>query len=215
MKQNERKGEKMHKKTVIGLTGGIGSGKSTVSRYLAEKGCRIIDADLIAREIVKPGMPALAEIRETFGEDVMLQDGSLDRKKLGKIVFADPARLEQLNHITGGRIREEIEKRISLAEDEIIVLDAPLLLESGLQTRVDQVWIVDVSDSVRIRRVMERDGATREEVEHRMKNQLTREQRMGKGYIIIDNSGSMEETFAQADRLLENLKQAGKNVPGK
>lgn len=201
-KENEqRRGQK----TVIGLTGGIGSGKSTVSAYLKEKGCDIIDGDLIAREIVMPGMPALNEIYQEFGREMLFADGTLDRKRLGSVVFADPAALSKLNEITGRRIREEIRRRLDQCKRGIQVIDAAMLLESGLQQWTDQVWIVDAPDEVRLRRVMQRDGLERRQVENRMRAQMTREERLDQKAVFIDNGGSVEQTKRQVDRLLEGL----------
>lgn len=188
----------------IGLTGGIGSGKSTVSNYLKEREITIVDADLIARLIVEPGQPALAEIAETFGEAYLFPDGTLDRKKLGRLVFAEPEQLAKLNKITSRRIREEVMRQLEESSSEITVLDAPMLIESGLDKIVDQVWIVDVPDEIRVERVMLRDSATEEEVKNRMKAQMSREERLAfPGAKIIDNSGTVEETHRQVENLLK------------
>lgn len=198
----ERKGKEMY----IGLTGGIGSGKSTVSEYLKEMGCAIVDADLIARLVVEPGRPALSEIAETFGKEYLFADGTLDRKKLGRLVFSQPKQLARLNEIMARRIREEVLKQMKASGSKITVLDAPMLLESGLENIVDQVWIVDVPDEIRVKRVMLRDSATEEEVRDRMKAQMSREERLAfPGGRIIDNSGSVEETRRQVALLLQEL----------
>ena len=190
----------------LGLTGGIGSGKSTVSEYLKEQGCTIVDADFIARLIVEPGQPALKEIAETFGGEYLLEDGTLNRKKLGRLVFSQPKQLARLNEITGRRIREEVLRQMKESQSQITVLDAAMLLESGLESVVDQVWIVDVPDDIRIKRVMLRDSATEEEVRNRMKAQMSREERLAfSGCKIIDNSGTIEETRSQAAALLQEL----------
>ena len=196
---------------LIGLTGGIGSGKSTVSNYLKERGFTIVDADLIAREVVLPGSPALREIETTFGNEMILEDGTLDRKRLGRLVFADKDRLDQLNRIMSRRIRDEIERRIQESPTENTVLDAATLIESGYERRVDVLWIVDAEDEVRIRRVMERDGATRQEVLDRMNHQMSRAERLRRNCVIIDNSGTLEQTRENTDRAILEAKKKEKN----
>ncbi|MGB4314020.1 MAG: dephospho-CoA kinase, partial [bacterium] len=156
------------KMRVIGLTGGIATGKSTVSRMLAEKGLPIVDADLIAREVVEPGKPAYREIVQTFGGEILQADGTLNRKLLGKLVFGDPARLQTLNQITHPRIREEIEGRLQALRDkgtELAVLDAPLLIEANLQPLVDEVWVVTCPRELQIKRLQERDNLSVPEAE--------------------------------------------------
>ena len=190
---------------LIGLTGGIGSGKSTVSKYLIQKGITIVDADLISRQVVEPGSEALAEIKEVFGEEYILPDGNLDRKKLGRLVFADQTSLWKLNYIMSNRIGEEINRQIEASETDITVLDAATLIEAGYDSIVDRLWIVDADDEVRIGRVMARDGATRQEVIDRMNNQMSREERLGRECTVIDNSGTMEETYANVERALREL----------
>ncbi|MBR6701400.1 MAG: dephospho-CoA kinase [Firmicutes bacterium] len=190
---------------LIGLTGGIGSGKSTVSKYLIQKGITIVDADLISRQVVEPGSEALAEIKEVFGEEYILPDGNLDRKKLGRLVFADKTSLWKLNYIMSNRIGEEINRQIEASETDITVLDAATLIEAGYDSIVDRLWIVDADDEVRIGRVMARDGATRQEVIDRMNNQMSREERLGRECTVIDNSGTMEETYANVERALREL----------
>jgi len=190
---------------LIGLTGGIGSGKSTVSKYLIQKGITIVDADLISRQVVEPGSEALAEIKDVFGEEYILPDGNLDRKKLGRLVFADKTSLWKLNYIMSNRIGEEINRQIEASESEITVLDAATLIEAGYDAIVDKLWIVDADDEVRIGRVMDRDGATRQEVIDRMNNQMSREERLARECTVIDNSGTMEETYANVERALAEL----------
>lgn len=190
---------------LIGLTGGIGSGKSTVSKYLIQKGITIVDADLISRQVVEPGSEALGEIKEVFGEEYILPDGNLDRKKLGRLVFADKTSLWKLNYIMSNRIGEEINRQIEASETDITVLDAATLIEAGYDSIVDRLWIVDADDEVRIGRVMARDGATRQEVIDRMNNQMSREERLGRECTVIDNSGTMEETYANVERALREL----------
>lgn len=190
---------------LIGLTGGIGSGKSTVSNYLREKDITIVDADLISRQVVEPGSEALKEIEKAFGSEYIQEDGNLARKKLGKLVFADKNALWKLNFIMSNRIGAEIDRQINEATTEIIVLDAATLIEAGYDSIVDVLWIVDADDEVRIDRVMKRDGISRQEVLDRMSNQMSREERLSRDCVIIDNSKSIEETHANVQRALNNL----------
>lgn len=194
---------------LIGLTGGIGSGKSTVSGYLEKQGITVVDADKISRLVVMPGSEALDEIKDVFGEEYILPDGNLDRKKLGRLVFSDRTALWKLNYIMSNRIGQEIDRQIKASTTDITVLDAATLIESGYDTLVDALWIVDADDEVRIKRVMERDGATRQEVLDRMGNQMTREERLARECTVIDNSGSVEETYANVKRALD---EAEKNL---
>ena len=187
---------------VIGLTGGIGTGKSTVSRYLASRGFEIIDADLIARQIVQPGSPLLDEIGETFGRQFILPDGSLDRKALGAYVFSDSHRKKQLDDIMMGRIVSTIRERIRTAKCNVIV-DAPLLFEVGLDADVEAVWLVDAADEVRIKRVCARDNIPAQQVSDRIKNQMPQSEKTAKSDEVIDNSGSEEELYQQIDRLID------------
>ena len=176
---------------LIGLTGGIGSGKSTVSKYLKENGCTIVDADQIARQVVEPGSEALEEIRKVFGAGFLTEDGRLDRKKLGRLVFANRKMLAKLEAILNEKINGEIWRQIQAAETDIVVLDAATLIEAGYDANVEKLWIVDADDEVRIERVMARDGMTRQEVLDRMNNQMSREERLDRECTVIDNSGTI------------------------
>ncbi|MDO4481267.1 MAG: dephospho-CoA kinase [Bacillota bacterium] len=190
---------------LIGLTGGIGSGKSTVSGYLEKKGITVVDADKISRLVVKPGSEALGEIKDVFGAEYILPDGNLDRKRLGRLVFSDKTALWKLNYIMSNRIGMEIDRQIKASETEITVLDAATLIESGYDALVDVLWIVDADDEVRIKRVMERDSASRQEVLDRMANQMSRQERLARECTVIDNSGTIEETWANVQRALDEL----------
>lgn len=196
---------------VIGLTGGIASGKSTVSRHLAKLGAIILDADQIAREIVAPGKPALQEIVKEFGEDVLLPDGSLDRSRLGKLVFADKAKRDRLNQITHPKIFAEIRERIAKLRESydclhrVVVIDAPLLIEAGFVPLVESVWLVAVDEETQIKRLMERDGYSREEAEARLKSQMPLEQKLAYADHIIQNTGTVEETIARVNELWNRL----------
>ncbi|MEG3626138.1 dephospho-CoA kinase [Streptomyces poriticola] len=172
----------------VGLTGGIGAGKSEVSRLLAECGAVLIDADRIAREVVSTGTPGLAAVVEAFGEDVLAEDGSLDRPRLGSIVFADPEKLGVLNSIVhplvGARSRELEE---AAAEDAVVVHDVPLLTENGLAPLYDVVVVVDADPATQLDRLVRLRGMTEEDANARMAAQATREQRREIADIVIDN----------------------------
>ncbi|MFD5014364.1 dephospho-CoA kinase [Streptomyces chartreusis] len=178
----------------VGLTGGIGAGKSEVSRLLVEHGAVLIDADRIAREVVAPGTPGLVAVVEAFGEDVLAADGSLDRPKLGSIVFADAERLGVLNSIVhplvGARSRELEE---AAAEDAVVVHDVPLLTENGLAALYDLVVVVDTAPDTQLDRLVRLRGMTEEDARARMAAQATREQRLEIADIVIDNDVPLEE----------------------
>ncbi|MGV4887235.1 dephospho-CoA kinase [Streptomyces viridosporus] len=177
----------------VGLTGGIGAGKSEVSRLLVECGAVLIDADRIAREVVEPGTPGLAAIVDAFGTDVLAPDGSLDRPALGSLVFADPDRLAVLNSIVhplvGARSRE---LEAAVAEDAVVVHDVPLLTENGLASLYDLVIVVDASPETQLDRLVRRRGMTEEDARARMAAQATREQRREIADIVIDNDVPLE-----------------------
>ncbi|MEN2773836.1 dephospho-CoA kinase [Acetivibrio clariflavus] len=186
---------------IIGVTGGIGSGKSTVSKILASFGAQVIDADVLARQIVQKGQKALEEIVNYFGEAVLDSEGNLDRKKLSGIVFKDKKKLEALNSIThkyiAGKIIEEIKK---INEDETVVVDAPIPIEHGFIDVVDEIWAVIADKEVRIKRVMERSGLTYNEVEDRINSQLSDEFYLSISDRVIVNNGSVEELRLQVEK---------------
>ncbi|MCL8010665.1 dephospho-CoA kinase [Streptomyces sp. AS02] len=177
----------------VGLTGGIGAGKSEVSRLLVECGAVLIDADRIAREVVAPGTPGLAAVVEAFGEEVLAGDGGLDRPKLGSIVFADPDRLAVLNSIVhplvGARSRELEE---GAAKDSVVVHDVPLLAENGLAPLYDVVVVVDASPETQLDRLVRLRGMTEEDARARMAAQATREKRLEIADVVIDNDVPLE-----------------------
>ncbi|MFF7311148.1 dephospho-CoA kinase [Streptomyces sp. NPDC008137] len=178
----------------VGLTGGIGAGKSEVSRLLVECGAVLIDADRIAREVVAPGTPGLAAVVEAFGEQVLAPDGGLDRPKLGSIVFADAAKLATLNSIVhplvGARSRELEE---AAAEDAVVVHDVPLLTENGLAPLYDLVIVVDAAPETQLDRLVRLRGMTEADAHARMAAQATREQRRKIADIVVDNDVPLEE----------------------
>lgn len=178
----------------VGLTGGIGAGKSEVSRLLVECGAVLIDADRIAREVVAPGTPGLAAVVDAFGQDVLAADGSLDRPKLGSIVFADPDKLAVLNSIVhplvGARSRE---LESAAAEDAVVVHDVPLLAENSLAPLYDVVVVVDASPETQLDRLVRLRGMTEEDARARMAAQATREKRLEIADLVIDNDVPLEE----------------------
>lgn len=195
---------------LIGLTGGIASGKSTVAKRLAEHGAVHIDADALAREVVEPGTPALARIAEQFGAGVLRPDGSLDRAALGTIIFSDPERRLVLNGITHPAIWSRARELFAEAEAQdphvVIVYDVPLLVESSDRPmNFDLIVVVHASTEVRLRRLVELRGLTREEAAHRLNSQATDTERLAIADVVIDSSGTLEETIRQADDLWEHV----------
>ena len=183
----------------VGLTGGIGSGKSEVARRLAERGAVVIDADVAAREVVVPGSPGLAQIAATFGESVLRPDGSLDRERLGQMVFADPGLRATLNAIVHPLVRtwmEEAERaavRASPPPGPVIVHDVPLLAESRGTAGFDVVIVVDVPPELQVERLVRLRGMAADQARARMAAQASREQRLAVADIVIDNSGSLDD----------------------
>lgn len=194
----------------IGLTGGVGSGKSTVSSYMHELGIPVIDGDKLAREAVIPGSRAMAEMRKAFGPHIFLPDGSLNRLKMGEIVFNDEEKRQKLNSIIHPFIWHRTREELIRAQEEgfpVVVLDMPLLLEISWQLRVEEVWLVEVPLEVQIARVISRDGFTREQVMERIGKQMPTMNKMNYADVIIDNSRSVEDTRRQ-------VREALKHVPG-
>jgi dephospho-CoA kinase len=181
----------------VGLTGGIGSGKSEVSRRLAALGAVIIDADVGARRVVDPGTPGLAQIAEAFGPGVLRPDGVLDRERLGAIVFGDPAQLARLNAITHPLIGEWMQAAERAAAeaaegDLIVVYDVALIAESGCRADYDLIIVVDVAPEVQIDRLVSQRGMAPDQARARLAAQASREQRLALADLVIDNSGSLE-----------------------
>ncbi|MGX1635728.1 dephospho-CoA kinase [Streptomyces albidoflavus] len=178
---------------IVGLTGGIGAGKSEVSRLLVEHGAHLVDADRIAREVVEPGTPGLAAVVEAFGESVLAADGSLDRPKLGEIVFADPERRAVLNGIVHPLVgARSAELQSQAPQDGVVVHDVPLLTENGLAELYDQVIVVDVEPRTQVERLVRSRGMSEEEARARMAAQAGREERLAVADIVIDNEVSFD-----------------------
>ena len=190
---------------VVGITGGIGSGKSAVTDRLAQLGITIVDADVAARIVVEPGQPALTAIADHFGSGIIQQDGSLDRAALRKIVFEHPDERQWLESVTHPAIREEITRQLDSADSPYVVLSSPLLLEASQNSFADLVVVVDVPESVQLERTMKRDDNNAELVHQIMAAQLNRDDRLGAADMVIDNSGSLENLYQQVDLLHEQL----------
>ncbi|OGW56595.1 MAG: dephospho-CoA kinase [Nitrospirae bacterium RIFCSPLOW2_12_42_9] len=195
---------------LVGLTGGIATGKSVVSGILKSLGAYIIDADLIARDLVMPGMPAWHEIVERFGNNILLEDRSINRKLLGSIIFKDPQKRMALNSILHPRIFEEAEKQIKKIESEkpdaIVILDVALLIETKAYNRVDVVILVCADEELQIKRLIERDELTREDALERISTQMPSDMKKGYADFIIDTSTSQEDVRDQTLEIFEKLK---------
>lgn len=192
---------------IIGLTGGIGTGKSTVSNFLRENNFAIVDADLISREVVEPGKPLLKELEEAFGSEIINEDGSLNRKGLAAIVFNDVEQRKLMDSIMHKEILAEMRRCMESYQQQGthqgIIIDAPLLFEIGLEKWCNQVWLVTADMDIRIQRVCARDNAVPAEVEARIRNQMSDDEKRKLSDEILDNSGTLENLHKQITDLLE------------
>jgi dephospho-CoA kinase len=194
----------------VGLTGGIGSGKSEVSRRLAERGAVVIDADLLAREVVEPGTDGLTEVVEEFGRHLLGADGRLDRPALGRLVFGDPDARRRLEAIIHPRVRARAaEIEAAAAPDAIVVHDIPLLVETGQADRFDVVLVVDVPPGVQLERLVTQRNLSDAEARERIASQATREQRLAVADVVIDNSGSLADLDAAVAEAWSRLTDTG------
>jgi dephospho-CoA kinase len=195
---------------LIGLTGGIASGKSAVARRLAEHGAVVVDADVVAREVVEPGQPALLRIREAFGPTVLRADGSLDRAALGAIVFGDAERRRELEGITHPAIwrrsHELFDAAAAADPDAVVVYDVPLLAEGRRRDEFDEIVVVQASAAERVRRMVELRGMDRAEAERRIASQASDADRLAIADVVIDADGTLEQTLAQVDALWARLR---------
>jgi dephospho-CoA kinase len=192
----------------IGVTGGIGSGKSTVASLLSERGAIVVDADVIARRIVEPGSPVLANLVEEFGAGILDPEGRLNRAELARIAFADERSTRHLNDITHPAIREQAEIDLQAAEEQgIAVYEMPLLIETGQRSLVDLVVVVDVPEDVQIDRAVNLRGLPKDDVIRRMAAQVSRADRLDAADIVIPNVGTREELVAEVDALWERLRR--------
>lgn len=190
---------------VIGLTGGIATGKTTVSNYLKELGYSIIDADVIARQVVEPGTNGLRMITDTFGEKVLTSDGQLDRQHLAQLVFTSSEQLQQLNRILQPIIRERIQELISTSKDPVVVIDVPLLYEQHYEDLCDVVMVVSVQPQQQLERLMNRNHFTMDEAKNRVASQMPLSPKERLADVVIDNNGSVEETRQQVKKWLNQV----------
>ena len=198
---------------IIGLTGGIGSGKSTVSAYLREKKIPVVDADSISRQLTAPGSSLLPAVRILLGDKVFREDGKLNRQAVADIIFNDKELLksyeELITNETARRCMEELRQLDEQRRWKAAVLDAPLLFECGMQQYMDENWLVQADPETRIARVTARDGISREAICDRMQRQMSEEKKASLADVIIENSGSLEELYRQIDRQLERIGNEG------
>jgi dephospho-CoA kinase len=196
---------------LVGLTGGIGAGKSAVAARLAELGAVVIDSDRLARDVVAPGTEGLAEVVAAFGPDVLGPDGALDRPALGRLVFADPVARERLEKIIHPRVRARAAQLVADAPPgSVVVNDVPLLVESGLADTFDLVIVVRAGEATRIRRLAGDRGMSAEEARRRIAAQATDEQRRAVADVVIDNDGTLAELSAAVDRVWRERLQAAR-----
>lgn len=194
---------------VVGLTGGIASGKSTVAEMIGRRGIAVVDADLLAREVVAPGSDGLAEISERFGEAVVRDDGSLDRKKLGAIVFADADARADLNRITHPRIAAASQRELAAlaaAGEELAIYEAALIVENGIHRGLDALIVVAVDEDVQVARLTTRDGIDEEAARARITAQLPLADKVAAADYVVDNSGALAETERRVDEVLAALR---------
>ena len=182
---------------VVGLTGGIGSGKTAATDFLAQQGITIVDADLASRVVVEPGQPALQHIADHFGEHVLTADGALDRRALREIVFADADALKVLEGITHPAIGEELKRQIAASESTYTVLVSPLLLETSQKVLVDRILVIDAPAELQVKRAMERDHVPEEQVAAIIKAQMERTKRLDQADDVVENHGSLQVLHEQ------------------
>lgn len=189
---------------IIGLTGGIACGKSTVANMLVKRGAQLVDADAIAREIVLPGSPVLAEVARQFGDDIIDENGELNRKKLGSIIFNDAEAKRALESIMHPKIRKIIIERMNVLEQEnpqgLVVVDIPLLYESKYDAIFEEIMVVYIPRELQLQRLMQRDGIGQAAAEARLQAQLPIEEKKDRADIVIDNCGTLEETEKQVSQ---------------
>lgn len=195
---------------VIGLTGGIASGKSTISSILKAVGWPVIDADLIARQIVMPGSKGLEQIVNRFGPQMLNSDGTLDRKKLGKMVFDDPKKLSDLDKIEHPLIQEAIDSQLDEFKKQhlpVVVLDVPLLFETGMDEECDLTVLAVVDQATQLKRLMKRDQISKMDAVKKISSQMSLKEKMQRADVIIDNNGTLEQTRSQVAELVDRVSQ--------
>lgn len=194
-------GGRVMSKFVVGVTGGIGSGKTTVTDAFQKVGIEIIDADVIAREVVEPGTDALQKIQQYFGAEILLPDGSLNRPRLRDAIFSNPEHKTWLNQLLHPRIRQRLETQLKAAQSPYAILSAPLLLENKLTYLTDRVLVVDVSEATQVQRTMQRDTNSQAQVKAIMDAQMSREERRAGADDIVNNDGTLDDVYDQIEAL--------------
>ena len=195
---------------VIGLTGGIGSGKSTVAQMLQQQGAKLLSADAVGHEVYEPGRPAWQEIVDAFGREVVGSDGKIDRKKLGPIVFSDPEQLRRLNAITHPRMKELMREKLEAERGggaRIAVLEAALLFDAGWDDLTDEVWVTVAPPEVAAKRTAERSGISVEEALSRIGAQMSNEERIARSQVVIDTDCPLDQTQKQVSEEWERLQE--------
>ena len=194
---------------IVGLTGGIATGKSTVAKMFKEAGAVIVDADLIAREVVEKGTPAWKKVRDEFGDEILLDDQEIDRDKLGDIIFNNPEKKEMLNSIVHPAVFQKIGERIKKIEqdapDAVVILDVPLLIESGMQDGFSDVVLVYITEEMQVKRLMGRDGLSEKDAFARIRSQMSIAEKKDMVDIVIDNSEGLENTRRQVMEVYTRL----------
>ncbi|KAA8455674.1 dephospho-CoA kinase [Weissella paramesenteroides] len=195
----------------LGLTGGIATGKTTISNYLKTKGIPVLDADEYARKVVEPGTPGLTDIVNTFGKQVLQSDGSLNRKLLGQIIFNDMTARQKLNDITHPRIQQMMTDELQkLAKDKtpLVILDIPLLLENHNIAGADAIMVVTVPESIQLNRLMQRNNLNKGEAQRRIDAQMPLSEKEKLADFIVDNSGTIANTLTQVDKVIQNITES-------
>ena len=194
---------------IIGITGGIASGKSTVTEFLRQQDYQVIDADQVVHELQEPGERLYQALLSAFGPAILQEDGRLDRAKLGAMIFGDPELLAQSSQIQNQIIREELAGRQDLLaeKEDIFFMDLPLLFELGYETWFDQVWLVDVTEETQLSRLMTRNALSQEEAEKRIATQLSLQEKRNRADVLIDNNGPLEHTQEQLREALQKLER--------
>ncbi len=197
---------------VLGLTGGIATGKSTADKFFEEKNIPIVDCDEIAHNIMNVNKPAWKDIKEIFGEKYLNEDQTINRKKLGKLVFNDPTKMKILNEITHPRIFQEMESQIAQYKSEgysLIIVDAPVLFESHSEKYYDKTLVISLPQDLQIKRLMARNNLTKEEALSRINSQMSLKEKEARATYVIENTGSVEDLYKKLNELLTKIKYEG------